>query len=112
MAVGGRGAGGGITFPSVVMELSHHVTTPQKGRNERARRQEGGTSRLCLGALLKESSPPPYNSAETFNVTEVAGGDGLKGGGDGLKGCKDEMPERMQRCLKGCRGQMWRGWGS
>ena len=50
--------GEGITFPSVVMELSHHVTTPQKGRDERARRQEGGTSRLCLGALLKEPSPP------------------------------------------------------
>ena len=58
---GGVGAGAvqgeGSTFSSVVMALSHHVTAPQKSRDERAGRQDGGTPRLCLGALLKELSP-------------------------------------------------------
>ena len=41
------------------------------------------------GFCLRNSPLPPYKSAETLSVTEVAGGDGLKGGGDGLKGCRE-----------------------
>ena len=85
---GGRGSAGGGNH----LFLSCHGAKPPLHKTAGMRgpgRRTGELPGFVWGLCLRNSPFPPYNSAETLNITEVAGGDGLKGGGDGLKGCRD-----------------------